>query len=138
MPVRATILVAHKLVYSRYVGIIERQDIVTALMDVYESDAYLAGMNELVDLRRVTEVKIDYDEMSQHVQHANLTHQRLNKPIVVSFLAQKNVAFGMARMFQTLSEALNSNMVCHVSSDRQTALSVLGLPASALENVLEV
>ncbi|WP_299937875.1 hypothetical protein [uncultured Pelagimonas sp.] len=137
MPVKATIISDHHLVYSGYTGIIQRQDIVTELMRVYNSDGYQPGMNELVDLRRVTDVQISYAKMSEHVRQANLTHRHLQKPIKVSFWAEDKVAFGMARMFQSLADALNSNMTCFVSNNRTAALSVLCLPASALESILD-
>lgn len=137
MPVTVTVLASQQLVYSRYTGIILRCDIVTEMMRAYKNDDYQAGMSELVDLRRVTQVQIDYVEMSEHVRQASLTHRGLTKPIKVSFWAENSVAFGMARMFQSLSDALDNNIECFVTADRVAALAALDLPATALRDVLE-
>ncbi len=136
MPVTATVISSHNLVYSRYSGIILRHDIVAEMMRIYSGKNYRPGMDELVDLRQVTDVQITHPEMTDHVRQANLTHRNQLTPIKVSFWAETTIAFGMARMFQSLTEALNSKMTCYVSGDRATALAVLNLPNTALDNVL--
>ena len=126
MPVYPTIIPDLDLAVVRYQGTISLADIQRAFGEYISHTLYRPGRTEIGDLSGVTRVDIDFGAMTilrnQLIEH----HMSLGVRTDCHLIAPNDLAFGMARMFQTLSDATEGNLSVRVHRSPDELLDIVG------------
>ena len=108
------------LVFTTAQGVLTGQDILTHRQRLREDPDFDPGYNQLIDLRDVFEFPVSGAEMPRIVDH-HLFNEKSRRAIV----AEKDIYFGMARMYEMYGEADPSQI--RVFRDMAEARRWLGL-----------
>ena len=89
-----------RMVFSRALGVVTEAEILDHRRRLGKDPDFHPGFSQLVDLREVSEVAISIADMRVIASRTNLFSEESRRAMV----AQKDVVFGMARMYQMLRE----------------------------------
>lgn len=126
LPVQARIYEEFDLVYVTYSGKVMLPEIKHCMKHTFASPHYDPGMNELGDLRDVTEVDIGFQAMMTHANQVQNLHERSGRKKILCLVAESGLGFGMARMFQSLADIPDAHLEVHVLNDMAEAKRILG------------
>ena len=100
-----------------------------------EDPDYRVGRPELIDLRGAEALDIDLGNLTMLLNKANSQKFNGAPGTMTSVLATEDMAFGLSRQYQGLSESRNGIRVS-VSRDEGEALAALGLDAPSIKDFL--
>ncbi|MBV2361385.1 hypothetical protein KUH32_16595 [Thalassococcus sp. CAU 1522] len=121
------------LVIRRLVGAVDLGAIVRSLADHVADPLYDPDMAEIADLGRLEDLQLDFHAMRSIVRTKDKIYG-VRK--TVSVYAPGDVAFGMARMYQSLAE-IDAGVRAVVSRTEAEALAVHNLGAGSLRELLD-
>lgn len=126
MPYRYLIFADIDLLYVEYWGDVTRQDQQDLLSSVIADPRHRFDMAKLVHVHDVTSTDIGFQD--QHELHKRLrtSYEGLAGPVKWVHLAYGDLAFGMARMMQSLMSDIEALEIENFRSARE-ALDCLGL-----------
>ena len=113
--------IEHGVLRESYVGVVDGNAMEEANSAISASPSFQKGLSFLTDLRRA-EMAIGYDEMVRHV--SNLPDLGIKKQ---AFIVARDLEFGMARMFEMLSEDIGLYDESRVFRDLEKGLEWLSL-----------
>ena len=90
--------IEHGVLRESFVGTVDGNVLKEANTEISANPSFQKGLNFLTDLRRA-KITMGYEEMLRHV--SNLPDHGIRKQ---AFIVDSDVGFGMARMFEMLSE----------------------------------
>lgn len=135
MPISYKILPGQMITYVHYTGIIDADDVVRAANANAEDPNFAPGAIELIDLREIDEFDMSYRTMSNMIYRLGKQHDLHGPPAEELLLADNDVAFGMARMFESIVELAGGPPVTVVRSEAE-ALLRLGRPERSVAELL--
>ena len=135
MPVPFLILPKHNLILARPTGHVRNQCIYDYFVRVRAHPDYVLGLDRLIDNRHLDELDLDYAEMRN--VRANETKRILAAPNPVStaFVCPDGNGFGLARMYQSLTEISGDHDV-GVFETYLEAMVFLGLDKSLADRIV--
>ena len=92
----------------------------------FQGDTFKPPMNLLVDLRETSSVSRSPDALLRFAQFAEAKLSDNENNIRVAVVAPKDLSFGLARMYEILSDSVHWNFVVFRAMD--AALAWLGMP----------
>ena len=135
MPISYKILPDKKITYVHYTGVIDADDVVRAAKTNAAQPNFAPGMIELIDLREILEFDMSYRTMSNMIYRLGKLHTLHGPPAQELLLAENDVAFGMARMFESIVELAGGPNV-HIARSEAEALLRLGRPERSISELL--
>ena len=139
MPIEATIIDEHNLVYSHCSGSLTLEDILLAQDDDLAAPGYQSGRLDLIDLRDVADPHVDLSGLDTflHAVHSRYAQKfpgdGCNARAVV--LAASDLTFGLARQFQSLAQS-RSGVDITVYRDEPSLMADIGKPGQTLADLL--
>ena len=131
MPAFYVILKEPALLVSRYTGCLTSGDVLDTLTRYLDDPRYDPAHSHLVDLRQATEFDIDFGRMMRLATRLEPFYTRRAPGARSAILAPQDVAFGVARMYQSLVGERMQNEV-GVFRQPEAAAAFLGIaPDSA-------
>ncbi len=110
----------------------------TGIMDyinrVLQDADFKAGLLEFIDLSSVTEWQLTHSEVEKITFFDNVDMSPIKKIAKTGIYAPTDIAFGMARMYQTLAERYHSDIF--ISKDLEEATQYLGFSAKDIAALL--
>ena len=100
MPVRYKILPENNLVVVHYTGVLTLEDISSVRKEGASDPDFSPDYHVIDDITGVTSTKINFDDLS-HISGKSVASKGVKRALV----AETELQFGMARMYQTLSES---------------------------------
>jgi len=94
---------------------------------------YKTGLLEFIDLSGVTEWQLSHTEVEKVTYFDNVDMTPIKRIAKTGIYAPTDVAFGMARMYQSLAEKYHSHIF--ISKQLDEALSYLGFSTDDLEKL---
>jgi hypothetical protein len=101
MPITITVNTAERVRYSVFSGTINDKDLLDAYARSLQAPDFDPTLNGLVDARAVRRVDVTPAGL-RHLADLIQTVDRLQLPTKVAIVAESDVAFGMARMYQSI------------------------------------
>lgn len=124
------------LVFTRYRGFVDTQQLVEAQSAVRAHPDYTPSMTELTELSDVTDTDLDFKSILSHAwrmaNHYNGTARRTHHYIV----AATDLGFGMARMYEAVAETDLPNMTLLVFRSEREALQSMGREETSITALL--
>ena len=114
------------LVFTEYRGHLDTPQLIEALACTLEHPDYRAGMVELTDLSGVTGMDLDYERVRTHVSRMANHYGHQQEQTEHYAIASADLAYGMTRIYQALSETNVPNMTLHVYRSEGDALRAMG------------
>lgn len=136
MPVQTCLLPEQSLIYVHYSGVITRSEMRASLSYLYNSADFRPGMSEIDDLRAMTDFDFNFDSMMAYTDDVTRNNLGSEDATKVAVLEGDDLAFGMARMFQSLAEASGAQVDVQIFSDAQDALTFLDMPEFDLDQLI--
>lgn len=109
MPISYQIDEEHNLVLTTGSGVITDEDILQHKNRLLSDPNFKPGMRELSDLRGIERLDVTPDGVMKMVQHDE-THAPEVTAHRLAIVASKDVVYGMARMYQSLTEQIVVNV----------------------------
>ncbi len=128
MPIHNHFIPSLGCIYSRYVGVIEADDFITAFTNGIAHKDYVLGMPELLDLSEVERVEMDFSTASAILERTTAFYRTIEGPIYKSLYAPGDLAYGMARMYQTKASLTEHAPIYTIHKDFAQALDALRIP----------
>jgi hypothetical protein len=97
MPIRARILSRHGLIVSQGLGSVTLADLRKHRADLVNHPRHSRTQTLLFDMRRVTDLALNPDEIRDHAGFGNTGQARFSR---IAILVSDDFTFGMARIFQ--------------------------------------
>ncbi len=132
MSVESRIHQAFDLFHIRLVGCVRLSEIHAGLEHAASLPGYRPGMNEIGDMRAVTEVDIEFRALRGHVKSIVERLEDRERQMTVCLLVAGDYAFGMARMLQTLADTESGVLTVLVARTAEEAEGLMGLPKGIL------
>ena len=109
-------------------GVLSNEDFLALAAEARRIDASeLSGRHRLTDLSEVTRIDMTFQGMASYAD--NRRRVELPNPVKSAIVAQQVAHYGIARMFQTLTD--NPKMVIAIFPDMDSARRWLALPGVA-------
>ena len=124
MPISYTIDSTRQLVRTTATGILTDRDVLTHKKVLAADPRFRPGMRELSDVRGVTDLRVTSAGVHAMVA-ADAAHTVQSGAHQLAIVAGHDVVFGMARMYQTLTESTVSKVA--VFRSQEDAIEWLGL-----------
>lgn len=102
MPQSYTIHEDLDLIVMRYHGHVTLDDLRSAFLSSVSDPRYRAGMMELGDFSAATATEIGFTEVMAFADKVRMAYEQLPGKVLVAHYAPSEVAYGMARMYQTI------------------------------------
>lgn len=113
------------LFVEQYDGKVHWRDFIESWKAASANPSFVPGMDDLIDLTRA-EFDLGYDGMTKFVPaSAAAPKETVNR---IAILAPRPLQYGLARMYQSLSEESGAYKEMRIFSDLPDARSWLGLP----------
>lgn len=90
------------LIVMRYSGHVTLDDLRDAFAESVTDPRYRPGMMELGDFSGATETQIGFAEIMAIAERVRMAYRQYPSQILVAHYAPSEIAFGMARMYQTI------------------------------------
>lgn len=135
MPISYTIFPDQLLTYIHYAGVVDADQVLRAARDHMADPNFSPKATELVDLREITEFDMSYRTMSNMVYRLGKLHEVHGPPAAKLLLADNDLAFSMASLFETIINAAKGPPV-HVMRSETEALLRLGRPERRIAELL--
>lgn len=135
MPLTFRILPDMALVYVQYSGAVCPRDTMQVFGDYVKHPDFRPGQKQLVDLRYVTKVELDYPELiKMQAKKAEGFHVP-GAPTLVAYLAGPPATLRAARAIQRSWDG-TSDVIARIFTEESDALGFLGLPQTDLQSIL--
>ena len=135
MPISYKILPGQMLTYVHYTGVVDADHVVRAAKAYTADPNFAPRATELIDLREIVEFDMSYRTMSNMIYRLGKLHAIYGPPAQELLLADNDVAFGMARMFESIVELADGPPVEVLRSEAETLLR-LGRPERSIAELL--
>ncbi len=130
MPISYKILPGQMLTYVQYTGVVDADHVVQAAKAHATDSNFAPGATEFIDLREIVEFDMSYRTMSNMIYRLGKLHDAHGPPALELLLADNDVAFGMARMFESIVDLAGGPPVHVVRSEAEACCASDG-PNSA-------
>lgn len=127
MPIRTHIDRAQGIVVFHCHGLVDDDHLVGAWERVFVDPEYEPGMNELVDVRGITELKVTPTGIERLIATVENMEVALPSRYRTAVVADQDAAFGMSRMYELLRRDGRENV--RVFRRFEEAARWLGIPA---------
>lgn len=123
------------LLWYKPTGIMRGKVIMAYIKGVLEDPDYQAGLLEFIDLSGVSEWQLSLAEI-EHVTHFDsIDMSPIKKIAKTGIYAPTDIAFGMARMYQSLAERYHAH-IC-ISKQMQEVVRYLGFSMEDLADLIK-
>lgn len=136
LPITFNISTDLDLSYARWEGHISLDDFREMYAAYMDDRNHRPGRRELCDLSGLQDMEIDYDQVWSSVIMVNPRNQMMPVKTQCVVYAPNDTAFGLARMYQSLS-AIRDGAVVTVCREEVEVMSELGLSYKAIDTLLE-
>jgi hypothetical protein len=126
MPIMYHVYTEHNLIVLEHMGRIPDDEFLEFYKELYESNASIASMNHLVDLRKADSSPRSSDVLHQLADFMQSSFEGLTTGPKVAVVASKDLSFGLARMYEAFADIIPWNFI--VFRDIDEALTWLDLP----------
>ena len=109
-----------------HTGRVADDEFLTCYKSFFEGDAFKPPMNILVDLRETNSSSRSPEALLRFAEFVRAKPADSTASIKVAVVAPKDLSFGLARMYEILSDSVHWNFVVFRAMD--AALAWLGLP----------
>lgn len=126
MPIESCIRPEHNLAVVVHAGKVPDNEFLSFYKSFFGSGAFKAPMNILVDLRETNSTARSPEALLRFAEFVQAKPSGITASTKVAVVAPKDLSFGLARMYETLSNSVQWNFVVFRAMD--AALAWLGLP----------
>jgi hypothetical protein len=126
MTVESYVKPDHNLAVFVHTGRVPDDEFLAFYKSFFEGDAFKPPMNLLVDLRETNSSSRTPGALLNFAQFAEAKLTDIEGSMKVAVVAPKDLSFGLARMYEILSDSVHWNFVVFRAMD--AALAWLGLP----------
>lgn len=105
MPVSYEIRADLNRLYIRYSGVVTRDEVAQAIGEFAADPAARPGLLQFADLSDVADIDMSFNEIFGLARAAADLARQLGAPVVGAFFAPDDLSFGMARIYESLSES---------------------------------
>ena len=109
MPITYRIDTERNLVHTTASGTLTDEDVISMKASLVRNPDFRPGMNELSDIRQVEELAVTPEGIRQMVQQDEEDVDQITKHRLAIVVSQ-DLAFGMARMYEMLTEGHMENV----------------------------
>lgn len=135
MPISYCISPDLDLLYARYFGPMRAEQF-SDIYRVYMDDPdYRLGRTELIDMSDATALELNFEQVKTILMGVGRAIPKGTPPIRTVLLAPGDVAFGLARMYQSLAD-YSGLLEVSVHRTETDALSALDLPYPSVQAML--
>ncbi len=126
MPCAHEFATEHDLIVMRCWGKVTMQELRSTFVAAVHDPNYRYGMSEFGDFSGVTSVDLGFPEMMALAERFRAGYERSRNVAKVAYFAPGDIAFGMTRMFQTLTSDVE-NLDLGLFRTLEPALEHLGI-----------
>ena len=126
MTIESYVRPEHNMVIFVHTGRVSDDKFLTFYKSFFESDTFKPPMNLLVDLRETNSSSRSPEALLRFAELAEAKLADITASTKVAVVAPKDLSFGLARMYEILSDSVHWNFVVFRAMD--AALAWLGLP----------
>ena len=124
MPIKYTINHSERVIYTTAYGKLTDDDLENFKLDLQNDPDFNPDYKELSDLRPVEQFEITPAGVEKFVS-IDTANADINKKHIIAIIAPRDSEYGMARMYQMMTEINNPNI--HVFRDFDEARQWLGI-----------
>jgi hypothetical protein len=126
MPIESYVKTEHDLIIFKHIGRVEDDEFLSFYRSFFESDKFKPPMDVLVDLRETSSITRSPEALLRFAEFAESKLANIAPATKIAVVASKDRSFGLARMYEILSDSVKWDFVVFRSMD--AALAWLGLP----------
>ena len=126
MTIESHVRPEHNLVIFVHTGRVPDDEFLTFYKSFFESDTFKPPMNLLVDLRETNSSSRSPEVLLRFAESVEAKLADITANTKVAVVAPKDLSFGLARMYEILSDSVHWDFVVFRAMDAATAW--LGLP----------
>ena len=126
MTIESLVRPEHKLAIFVQTGRVPDDEFLAFYNSFFESDAFKPPMNILVDLRETSSSSRSPEALLRFAESGKAKLADITASTKVAVVAPKDLSFGLARLYEVLSDSVDWNFVVFRAMD--AALAWLGLP----------
>ncbi len=126
MTIESHVRPEHNMTIFVHTGRVPDDEFLAFYKSFFESDTFKPPMNLLVDLRETNSSSRSQEALLRFAELAEAKLADITASTKVAVVAPKDLSFGLARMYEVLSDSVHWNFVVFRAMD--AALAWLGLP----------
>jgi hypothetical protein len=131
VPIEFRVRPEHDLAVFEHVGSVPDGEFLSFYRSLYDGGAFNMSLNQLVDLRKADSRPRSPGVLRQLAEYLQTAYTGVSLPPKVAVVAPEDLSYGLARMYEFLSDSLPWEYVVFRSMD--AALAWLELPEDLMD-----
>ncbi|MBE1292974.1 MAG: hypothetical protein GJ677_10840 [Rhodobacteraceae bacterium] len=125
-----------KLVYTKYFGFVERQEMEQALFATLEHPEYVPGMSELTDLSLVEGAELSLKTIDDHTSQVAAHYEMQAKFTAHYVFAPTDLGFELVQAHRKLSQQRIDNLTLYIFRSEAETLKAMGRSETSIAELL--